>query len=412
MNKSIIKIVGAVAVASAIVAGVIFSLQNFEAGKVACDKIDSARAELQALYDSGVTASVTVFAEEKATIDERLSNCLSAKPVDPCAEAQKVRDTAVANYTNITSPPDNAPYAEFQIYFQKREEAYQNYKKTKEALEACRLANPPKTEVPYEKSDAKACFDAYDASIEEARNTFQKNTQTMRALLNKGLSGLDAREKACHPPKGKEKFTDPRPETDNTDGSVAENLLSCRAINPNLDSELIALQKRAGELSAEIPTLEKSIENIKKRMSPLKRDLSEVGTYIPPESTKTQFEGALNALRAERKVSIELALDFYKNLLSKREAEKLKLEKELQTVQAQITARLAEINRENAERNKKFPTTIHLSKPDKCSYFHCHGLLCGKPDPATDGCGHGSTTEDDVDCKKFFDSYLESAGVN
>ena len=189
MNTSTYIGIGAV-VAAVVVTGVIMSLQGFDAGKVACDKIDAARAELQALYESGVQASVQVYAEEKATIDERLSACLSAKPVDPCADAQKARDAAVENYNGISSPPDNASYAEFQKYFKKRDDAYAQYKNAKSALDQCRAANPPKADVPYEQSDTKACFDAYDASVEAARTTFGENTQVMRAALTVALAAI------------------------------------------------------------------------------------------------------------------------------------------------------------------------------------------------------------------------------
>ncbi len=412
MNTSTYIGIGAV-VAAVVVTGVIMSLQGFDAGKVACDKIDAARAELQALYESGVQASVQVYAEEKATIDERLSACLSAKPVDPCADAQKARDAAVENYNGISSPPDNASYAEFQKYFKKRDDAYAQYKNAKSALDQCRAANPPKADVPYEQSDTKACFDAYDASVEAARTTFGENTQVMRAALTVALAALDAREKACHPPTGKEKFTElPGTTGSAVDGTTPIDLMSCKLLNAELDTELFVLRQRAAALPVEIEAVETSIENIQKRMSPLRRDLAEVDTYIPPESTKTQFEGALNALRAERKVSIESTLEFYQKLLTRKQAEKATLEQELHDVEAQIKARMEEIEKENEARRNKFPTNLHLSKPDKCAYYHCHGMLCGQADPAADSCGHGATTEDDTQCKKFFDSYLQEAGVN
>jgi hypothetical protein len=144
MNTSLVKLVGSVAVASAIVVGVIFSLRNFDANKIACNKINETRLELQSLYDSGVTASVQVYAEAKAEAEAQLSQCINAKPVDPCAEAQAQRDNAVANYNNIPAPANEAPYADFQAYFKKRDEAYNNYKTAKATLDACRLANPPK----------------------------------------------------------------------------------------------------------------------------------------------------------------------------------------------------------------------------------------------------------------------------
>lgn len=416
--NTIHKAVGGVAVAAAIVAGVIMALQSFDASKVACDGIDEARANLQALFDTGVNASVQVYAEERAMIDERLSQCLHAKPVDPCADAQKARDAAVEAFNGIPSPADDAPYTEFQTYFKKRDDAYNNYKNAKSVLEQCRAANPPKPDVPYEESDTKACFDEYDASIESARDTFEKDTQAMRSALRAALAALDAREKACNPPTGKEKFTDPDfadPDYDAegaSDGVAPTDLMSCKEINADLDTELFKLRQRAAAIPGEIQAVQASIDNIRKRMSPLQVALSEVDTYIPPESAKTQFEGALNALRAERKVAIEAALEFYNNLLARRQAEKATLEQELSDVQAQIAARLAQINAENAARRRNFPTNVHLAGPDECKYYHCHGMLCGRSDPAPDGCGHGSTTQEDVDCKQFIDAYLKAGGVN
>lgn len=398
--------------AAVLVAIAISYLQGFDAEKIACADIGAARVELQAIYDRGVDASVAMFGETKAAIDERLSQCLSAKPIDPCADAQKARDAAVEAYNSIASPPDTASYEEFQTYFKKREDAYANYAKARDALNQCRAANPPKTDVPYEQSDTKACFDAYDASVAGARDIFERDTQTMRAALRAALAALDAREKACNPPTGDDKFTDPPREGDTASpGTTPAHLASCRLLNADLDTELFILRQRAGAIPAEIQSVETSIENIKKRMSPLRRDLSEVGTYIPPESTQTQFEGTLNALRAERKIAIESSLEFYESMLERRATEKAALEKELSDLQTQIAARLAEITRENEERQRKYPTNLHLAKPDKCSYYHCHGMLCGKPDPAQDGCGQGSTTQDDVDCKAFFESYLQAAGV-
>ncbi|MEK7628003.1 MAG: hypothetical protein AAB421_01130 [Patescibacteria group bacterium] len=410
------KTIAAVATAAAIVVGVIAYLQGFNAETVACNAIDEARTSLQVAYDSGVSASVEIFADERAATEDRLSQCLNAKPVDPCADAQAARDAAVAHYNSIKSPPDNAPHAEFQTYFQKREEAYNTYKTARDALAQCRAANPPKTDVPYEQSDTKACFDAYDASMATTQNQFTQDTQTMRAALNAALAGLDAREKACNPPTGSEKFTDPpRTAGGNNEEGVASapvELMNCKMISSDTDSDLSALRQRAAAIVLEIQSVDTSIENIKKRMSPLERDLADVDTYIPPEATKTQFEGALNALRAERKVAIEASLDFYKNLLTRKQGEKSALEQELRDVQAQIQARLNQIKKENEARQRNFPTALHLAKPDKCDYYHCHGMLCGKPDPAGDGCGHGSTAQTDVGCKQFFDEYLKASGVN
>jgi hypothetical protein len=411
MNISKSTIISSVAVAAAIVAGVIIYLQDFDAEKIACEDIDSARIELQAAYDSGVSASVQIYADEKAAIDERLSQCLSAKPVDPCANLQSTRDASVKAFNDIVSPPDNASYQEFQVYFKKRDDAYNNYKKAKDALDQCRAQNPPKAEAPYEQSDTKACFTAYDSSVAEMRNTFDHDTHTMRTALKAALSSLDAREKACHPPTGKEKFTDQALTQGAKEGHVAEDLVSCQPISENSDPELITLRNRAAAIPGEIQTAQTSMDNIKKRMSPLNQALRDVDTYIPPESAKTQFEGTLNALRAERKVAIESSLEFYNNMLAKRQAEKAALEKELTDVNAKIAARLAEINKQNQEKSKKYPTALHQAKPDKCEYYHCHGMLCGRPDPDSNACGHGATTEADVDCKLFLDSYFKAAGA-
>lgn len=401
------KIAGAVAVA--IVAGVILWLQNFDAEKIACADIGKARVDLQTAYNAGVSASVQVYADEKAVIDERLSQCLNAKPIDPCVDTQKVRDDAAGAYNGISSPPDNSPYSDFQTYFKKRDDAYNNYKKAKEVLDQCRASNPPKNDVPYEKSDTKACFDAYDLSVEAARNTFGSNTQAMRAALKSALTALDAREKACNPPTGKEKFTESIGNGSNIGENVPTEILNCKPINENFDSELFTLRERAAAIAVEIQEVQKSIENIRKRMNPLQRDLRDVDTYIPPESTKTQFEGTLNALRAERKLGIESTLSFYNNLLTKREAEKTALQEELRNTEAKIKARLEYIKKENEARMRSFPTALHLAKPDKCEYYHCHGIICGRPDPDPHGCGQGASTQDDVDCKEFIDSYLKTA---
>lgn len=404
---------GAAVVAAVAVAGILVALQSFDAGKVACDAIDEARVEIQGLYNAGVAASVEVFAEERASAEERLSACLNATPTDPCAAEQAARDAAVEAFNNIPSPPDSASYAEFQTYFAKRDVAYKNYKDAKGALDQCRAANPPKADVPYEASDTKACFDEYDASMAQTQATFTQNTQALRAALNAGLAGLDAREKACNPPKGKDAFTDPIRDGESSEGDAPVNLASCRLLDPAFDPELAALRARAAAIPGEIQALDESIENVVRRESKLRVDLSEVDTYIPPESTKTQFEGALNALRAERKVNIESGLDFYKNLRERRLAEKAALEQELSDVQAEISAREEAIRKENEARQRAFPTSLRLVEPHQgaCEYYHCHGTLCGIPDPAQNACGHGATTETDYDCSQFFNSYLEEAGV-
>jgi prefoldin subunit 5 len=195
------------------------------------------------------------------------------------------------------------------------------------------------------------------------------------------------------------------------EGTDTTNLMSCRLLDPNWDAELSALRARAAQIPGEIQAIDQSIANIDKRTNKLRVDLSDVGTYIPPESTKTQFEGALNALRAERKVNIEASLEFYKDMRARREKEMADLQQELRDITAKIKAREDQIRKENEARQRAFPTALHQAKPDKCAYYHCHGTLCGKPDPEGDGCGQGATTEDDIDCSKFFNSYLKEAGV-
>jgi hypothetical protein len=408
MNKS--TLVGGTAIAATIVVGALLSLQNFDAGKVACPDIGAARASLQATYENGVNASVQVYAGEKAEIDATLSRCLSASPTDPCADAQAARDKAVADFNRIPSPADSAPYEEFQSYFKKRDDAYNAYKSAKGALDQCRAANPPKPITPYEQSDTKACFDAYDASVASIRDTFEKNTQALKSALKAAMAALDAREKACNPPKGNEKFTDPAVSVGGqTDGVVPVEILNCQEINAEWDYELMVLRRRAAAIPTEIRAVQDGIKNAQERMSPLERDLRDVDTYIPPESTKTQYEGALNALRAERKVSIEAALTFYKNLIARRQAEKAQLEQELADINAKIAARVSQIQKENEARRRNFPTSVHLSKPDACGYYHCHGILCGRQDPAPHACGHGATTEADVECKDFIRAYLDAA---
>lgn len=402
-------VIGA-AVAAAIVIGVIAYLQGFDAQKIACEDIAAARAQLQAQYDAGVDASVQIFADERSTAEQRLSQCVSAAPVDPCATQQSARDAAYQAYFAIQSPADDAPYAEFQSYYMKRDEAYNAYKSAKAALDQCRAANPPKEDVPYEKSDTKACFDAYDASMAATQSTFDKNTQTMRSALKSALGALDAREKACNPPTGKEQFT-VAPQSTVGEGGAVINIQMCRPLDSDADAELLALRRQASDLETEIQSSQTTIENAQKRVRKLQSDLAAADTYIPPESTKTQFEGALNALRGERKESIRVAIDSYQNLITRKQAEKARSEQALKDVQTKIAARLRAIQEENAARQRNYPTALHQAGPDKCAYYHCHGTLCGMHDPDSEACGHGSTTQEDTDCSAFIKAYFEAAGV-
>lgn len=404
--------IGGIAVAAAVVAGAIYSLQSFDAQSVQCEDIAAARAQLQATHTAGVDASVQVFAAERADAEDALHRCLSASPVDPCANEQKSRDKAVKGFNDISSPADSASYSEFQTYFAKRDAAYDAYKSAKAALDACRSANPPKPDAPYEESDTKKCFDAYDASMASTQETFTKDTQALRTALNAAMASLDAREKACNPPTGGDQFTDKNIMLGGKDGAmVPEDIMNCRPTNAEWDSEVMALRARAAAIPGEISAIDDSIENVRKRMGTVQQNLRDVETYIPPEAAKTQYEGVLNAKRAERKIALEASRDFYSDLLARRQAEKAALEQELKDVQAKLASRLAQIERENAARRRKYPTMVHLAHPDECGYYHCHGVLCGRPDPKPDGCGHGTTTQDDVGCAKFMEAYLNAAGT-
>lgn len=398
------------AAAAVVVAGAIAYLQGFDAEKIVCEDIAAARVSLQAQYDAGVDASVQMYADARTAAQARLSQCLSAEPKDPCAAEQAARDAAYRAFFAIPSPADDAPYAEFQAYYAKRDEAYSAFKTAKAALDACRAANPLKEDVPYEESDTKACFDEYDASMGAAQSTFDADTQTMRAALKAAQVALDAREKACHPPTGDDKFTALQ---SGERESVVENILRCEPLNADADAELASLRAQAASLQAEIDAAETTIDNAQKRLRKLQSDLAAADTYIPPESTKTQFEGALNALRGQRKESIRSAMEYYENLIEKKEAQKARLQQELGDVQAKIAARLSEIQKENAERQSKYPTAVHLAKPepDGCAYYHCHGTLCGISDPDPTHCGQGPTTQDDIDCKQFIKALMNAAGA-
>jgi len=400
-------VLGATAVAAVIVAGALFYLQNFNAAEIACEDIPAARVSLQAQYDAGVEASVTLYREARADAEARLSSCLRAEPKDPCAAEQGARDQAYKNFFAIPSPADDAPYAEFQDYYQKRDDAYNAYKTAKAALDQCRANNPPKPDVPYEESDTKACFDEYDKADKAAQDKFSSDTLTMRAALKAALAALDEREKACHPPQDDDRFS-LTPGTGQNAEDYSENIVSCRPIDPNADPELARHRARKAEIAAEIQSIDTTLENAGKSANKVRVDISGVDTYIPPESSNTQFEGALNALRGQRKAQLESSLDYYKRLIERKQNEKTQLQNEMRDVDAQIAARQNEIQRENNARKQKYPTTVHLAGPDECAYYHCHGVLCGIPDPKPNGCGHGSTSEGDIDCKAFIDAYIQA----
>lgn len=406
-------LVSSVAAGLALIVGIISYLQLFNAQEVACPEIAQARIGLQAAYDQGVAASVEVYRDQKIMIDENLDYCLNAKPKNPCDELQRERDQSVDDFNDI----EESTFGSFNSYLEARDAAYKNYKSSKEALDQCKKDNPqPELDIPYEKTDAKKCFDEYDAAVQGIRNTFETNTQAMQTALAKDMADLNAREKACNPPTGDESFTNPPGDDDGDQGDESNDgpdvaLANCRPIDANLDAELIRLKERVGQIPGEISEVQSSIDNADRRVNKLKGELAEVDTYIPPESTKTQFEGALNALRGERKMNIETQIEFYENLSNRKKSEKENLQSELKEVNAKIQERLNQIKKDNEARQRAFPTRIHISGPDKCEYFHCHGTLCGKQDPAPNECGHGATTQGDAGCKEFFNKYLEAAGI-
>lgn len=394
-------------VAMAIVIGVITYLQSFDASKVECIDIPAARAELQAQYDRGVDASVTLFSEARKLAEMRQTECLLSDPVDPCAAEQASRDAAYRAFFAIPNPAQDAPYEEFQAYYAARDVAYDAYRVAKSALDQCWANNPTETDIPYEESDTKACFDEYDAADKAAHDKFRSDTQTMRTSLQAALAALDARETACNPPIDDDMFS-LMPGTGPEGEDYSENILSCKQIDATLDGELARLQARVGELNAEIQSIDTTLETSGKRASKVRVDLSNVDTYIPPESVKSQFGGTINALRGERKASLEFSLDYYDRLIERKQAEKERLETELSDTEDQIQARLSEIERENQMRAQRYPTNVRLAGPDECKFFHCHGTLCGIPDPNVNGCGHGVAPETDLNCEAFIDAFIEA----
>lgn len=405
MNFKPFLIPGVIAVA--VVVGVIAYLQNFDAAAVECIDIPAARAELQAQYDKGVDASVELYREARKNAEERQTQCLLADPVDPCAAEQAARDAAYRAFFDIPSPADDAPYEEFKAYYDQREVAYQNFVVAKNALEACWAANPKKTDIPYEESDTKKCFDEYDAAMDEAQERFRSDTQTMRSALQAAMAALDARELACNPATGDDAFS-LTPGTGPNGEDFSENILSCMPTDIDSDAELRRLKARVTQINVEIQSIDTTIENANKRASKHRVDLSNVDTWIPPESSKTQFEGALNALRGERKVSIEQSLEYYDNLIDRKQNEKTELEDELRDTENKIQERMAELERENQMRAQKYPTNVRLAGPDECKFFHCHGTICGIPDPNVNGCGHGVAPETDVNCEAFIEAFIKA----
>jgi|CXWL01.1.fsa_nt_gi uncharacterized protein YdcH (DUF465 family) len=416
-----------------------FQQQTTVAEFVACNKIDDAIKEANAAYEAAVNAELDVYKNQKKAIDDELMACLNTPKADPCADLQKAFDEAAKNFNSIQSPNVQMPGADLEYgsanynnawnayknawdnYYKARDEAYAKYKPIRDALFQCRKDNPPK-DVPYEQSDSKKCYDDYDAELKTIRDTFDSDTVALRAARDALIKALEARRKACFPPK--DSFT--TPPGGSTGGSDEETtggtttppveLVNCQPL-PEPDSELSSLKGKAAELTAELQEIDNSIDNANKRIKKLESELSKVSTSTPTYidgPRKGQIITNLAEAQAARGViakDIGDQIEFLRSYINRKKEDKPNLQSELDEVTEKITARETYIKKENEARQRAFPTKIHISKPDKCEYFHCHGTLCGKKDPAPDSCGHGATTEDDKECKKFFDSYLKAAGV-
>ncbi len=400
----------------ALIAGLIAYFNTFDASQLACKDLDATEKSIRSQSEQALARGPEVYRDQKQIIDDTLRQCLNATPKNPCADEQKAFDEAVQKFNSIQSPPEGDPYADFQAYFEARDRAYEGYPAIRDALFSCQKNNPPPPDVPYEKSDTKKCFDEYDSADAAARETLNTNSQALRAGLKSALASLEARRKACNPPP---QTSVGRTGDDGTGGSDTPtvNLLSCQPIDTNFDSELSALRQRAAEIAVEISDIQTSLDNASKQVKKLEQALRDT-----PNSTPTYVDGPrqgqiitnLAEAQAARGViaeGIRGKIDFLKAYSDRKKAEKSRLETELGEINAKIAARLSQIQKENAERQSTYPTTIHQSRPDKCAYFHCHGVLCGIPDPDPDGCGQGPTSEDDKSCKQFLKSYLNARGV-
>lgn len=411
-----ITLIASIIAGLALIAGIITYFNNFDASQLACKDIDATEKSVKAQYEQAVAKGPEVYRDQKQIIDDTLSQCLNSAPKNPCANEQKAFDEAVQKFNSIKSPPEGAPYAEFKAYFDARDKAYEGYPAIRDALFSCQKNNPPPQDVPYEKSDTKKCFDEYDSADAAARETFNTNAQALRAGLKNALASLEARRKACNPPTQ----TTVVRSGDNVTGvntAPPVELLSCQPIDTNSDSELYTLRQRAAQIPIEISDIQKSIDNATGQIKKLEQALRDT-----PNSTPTYVDGPhkgqiitnLTEAQAARGViaeDIRGKIDFLKAYSDRKKAEKSRLENELSEINAKIAARLGQIQKENEQRQSTYPTSMHQAKPDKCAYFHCHGTLCGIPDPDPHGCGQGPTTEDDTFCKQFLKSYLNARGV-
>lgn len=413
MNKTSLTV--AIIAGLALIAGTIAYFNTFDASQLACKDIAATEKSLNAQYEQAIAKGPEVYRDQKQIIDDTLSQCLNAPSKNPCANEQKAFDEAVQKFNSIKSPPDGASYAEFKAYFEARDKAYEGYPAIRDALFSCQKNNKPPQDVPYEKSDTKKCFDSYDSADAAARETLNTNAQALRAGLKNALASLDARRKVCNPPP--QSKVGRTGDTGTGGATPPTELLSCQPIDANLDSELYTLRQRAAQIPLQIADVQKSIDNASAHIKKLEQALRDT-----PNSTPTYSDGPhkgeiitnLPEAQAARGVitkDISEKIDFLKAYSDRKKVEKSRLEDELKEINAKIADRLSQIQKENAERQRTYPTSMHQAKPDKCAYFHCHGMMCGIPDPDPHGCGQGPTTEDDISCTQFLKSYLNARGV-
>ncbi|MEZ4156902.1 MAG: hypothetical protein R3B52_02975 [Candidatus Paceibacterota bacterium] len=81
----------------------------------------------------------------------------------------------------------------------------------------------------------------------------------MRNALNAALAALDAREQACNPPQGSEKFTSV-PGVGLNDEDYSDNIKNCRPIDSDFDAELMRLRQRVTDIGQEIQSIDTTLE--------------------------------------------------------------------------------------------------------------------------------------------------------
>lgn len=440
-EKTALAILIIAAFAAAFTVVMLYFQQKTEVAEfVACNKIDDAIKEANAAYDSAVNIELDLYKNQKKAIDDELMACLNRPKADPCGDLQKQFEEAAKNFNSIQSPnvqlpgsdmtPGSAAYNNawntyknaWDSYHKARDEAYAKYTPIRDALKLCREKNPPKDVVPYEQSDTKQCYDGYDAALETIRETFNRDTSAFRVARDGLIKALETRRKACNPPKSSF-TTPPGGSTGDSDGGTIGGattppveLVNCQPLS-DPDNELSSLRRRVAEINTELQETDVSIDNANKRIGKLESALSGISTSTPTYvdgPNKGQIITNLAEAQAARGVKakdIRDQIEFLKSFVNRKKEDKSNLQSDLYEANEKIKARENYIKKENEARRKAFPTALHVAKPDECEYFHCHGVLCGRKDPAPDACGHGPTTEDDIGCKKFIDSYLKAAKV-